>query len=176
MAVTFYILRFTFHGYHMLDISISIQGDKVLIAGLDKLAHDGIPRAIDRGLNRIAKGIHRSAYDFLSGPGSKQSIKKGGAYAGGYPVPVRTGNLRRLLDWLKPGESKTGPAGTFTAGAHEVVIYDSAEYANVIHEGTGSSAKFGRRPYLTGALDFFNQGDRIKKTVEEEIQKEIDRR
>lgn len=158
----------------MLDISVRIEGDKVLIAGLNQLAAE-LPRAIDRGLVNVAKGIHRDAFDFLSGAGSKVSTRRG-AYAGGYPVPVRTGHLRRSLAWLRPGASKTGDAGTFIAGEHEVVIYDSALYANVIHEGKGSSAKYGRRPYLQNALEKFNQGNRIAATIEEEIQKEIDKR
>lgn len=158
----------------MLDIQIKIEGDKVILEGLNKLAAE-MPKAIDRGLNTVAKGIHRAAYDFLSGHGSKASTKKG-AYAGGYPVPVRTGHLRKQLDWLKPRTSKTGDVGTFTTGEHEVVIYDSALYADVIHEGKGSSASYGRRPYLQNALEMFNQGNRIRATIEEEIQKEIDKK
>lgn len=168
----------------MLDIQVTVQGDKVLIDGLNKLAAE-MPKAIDRGLVRVAKGIHREAHVWLSGAGgvyeTKTSKKSGKQYrkkvanteAGGYPVPVRTGNLRRMLDWLKPGESKQGEAGTFTAGPHEVVIYDSAEYANVIHEGKGSSAKFGPRRYLTDALEKFNQGARIASILQEEIAAEI---
>jgi len=156
----------------MLDIQVRIEGDKVILEGLNRLAAS-MPRAIDRGLQRIGKGIHREAYAFLSGAGSKAATRKG-AYAGGYPVPVRMGHLRRSLAWLKPGETKTGDVGAFTAGEHEVVIYDSARYADAIHEGKGSSAKFGRRPYLTAALDFFNQGSRIKAPLEEELKKEID--
>lgn len=152
----------------MLDITVTIEGQKVVIAGLDKLA-TGLQGAASRGLERAAIGIHRSAHGFLSGAGAKKS----NVSSGGYPVPVRTGHLRRSLNWLKPGESKTGPAGTFTAGQNEVVIFDSAEYANVIHEGLGSSAKFGPRRYLTDALEQFSAGDRIKRTIEEEIEKEI---
>lgn len=158
----------------MLNLQVRIEGDKVLIAGLNQLAAE-LPRAIDRALVKVAKGIHKDAFDFLSGAGSKVSTKRG-AYAGGYPVPVRTGHLRRSLDWLRPGAAKTGDASTFIAGEHEVVIYDSALYANAIHEGKGSSAKFGRRPYLTNALEKFNQGNRIKATIEAEIQAEIDKR
>jgi hypothetical protein len=147
----------------MLDINVTIQGDRVVISNLQRYAAS-IPKAVDRGLTRAARGIHRAAYGFLSGAGTaSQSArapregertgfrKKSGETvafsllggAGGYPVPVRRGWLRSMLDWLHPGESKSGDAGTFTAGAHEVVIYDSALYAHVIHEGLGSSAKSG---------------------------------
>lgn len=173
----------------MLDIQIKIEGDRVIIDGLNKLAAE-MPKTIDRGLARVAKGIHGEAHAWLSGAGGASKkvrtdyvgfIKKSGekamfrsyAGAGGYPVPVRTRNLRRMLDWLKPGESKQGEAGTFTAGPHEVVIYDSAEYANVIHEGKGSSAKFGPRRYLIDALEKFNQGARIASILQEEIVAEI---
>ncbi len=90
-------------------------------------------------------------------------------------MPVRTGFLRHVLDWLNPGESKSSSIGTFTAGADEVVIYNSAEYAGVIHDGRGSSAKFGPRRFLTDALVKFNSNDQIKQTIEEEIEKEISR-
>ena len=169
----------------MLDIQVSIESHKVIIEGLNQLAGE-FPQAIRTALERSAKGIHREAYAFLSGAGAKgvskevTSKRTGKTYlkwekrevaAGGYPVPVRTGWLRRMLDWLKPGESKTNDAGTFIAGPNEVVIYDSAIYANVIHEGRGSSAKFGPRRYITAGFERFNQGARIVSTIEEEIQK-----
>lgn len=181
----------------MLGLSVSVEGDKVVINDLQQYAK-AFPSAINRGLSRAAIGIERAAFEFLSGPGGRSKkknlvgpvkgstgfTKKSGEQvdfsvlqgAGAYPVPVRTGNLRRLLNWLKPGESKTGPAGTFTAGSSEVVVYNSALYAHGIHEGTGSSAKFGPRHYLTDGLDRFNQGDRISGIIEEEIQKEINKR
>ena len=152
----------------MLSLNVTVQGDKVVIAGLQKIG-SGIEKAKDRALVSVAKGIHRDAFDWLSGAGAKAT----GVQAGGYPVPVRTGHLRGHLDWLMPGASKTGPAGTFSAGRNEVVIYDSALYSRVIHEGLGSSAKFGPRRYLTDALARFNQGERIMRIFEEEIQVEI---
>ncbi len=173
----------------MLDINVTIEGDKVVIAGLGKLTGE-LQGAANRGLERSVTGIYGLAYGFLSGAGGADKnkrndytgfTKKSGegvmfrSYegAGGYPVPVRTGDLRRHLDWLKPGESKTGPAGTFAAGQNEAVIYNSEEYANVIHGGYGSSAKFGPRPFLTDALEKFNVGDRIRKNIEEEVAEEI---
>ncbi len=49
----------------MLDISVTIEGDKVTIAGLNEIASH-IPNAVKRGLERSAQGIHRAAYEFLS--------------------------------------------------------------------------------------------------------------
>lgn len=157
----------------MLDINVTIKGEKVIIEGLKRFAHR-IPGAAQRGLSRVAKGVHRKAYEFLSGSGAKAS----NVPAGGYPVPVRTGHLRRMLNWLEPGKTKTAGepfTGTFTAGPMEAIIYNAANYAMAIHEGKKSSAKYGPRPFLTDALKKFNQGARIEKIIRDEIQKAIDK-
>lgn len=184
----------------MLKVQITVSGDRVAIANLGTLAEQ-FPAAIKRSLKRIAAGTHREAHAFLSGAGAGQSIsrrtrqrladagditgftKKTGERvdfklyqnSGGYPVPVRTGHLRRMLDFLYPGQSKSGPSGTFTAGPMETVIFNSAAYASAIHEGRNSSAKFGPRSFLTDALMRFNEGAQIKRIVEEEINREIAR-
>lgn len=175
----------------MLDLKVSIEGDKVVVAGLQGLAAR-FPGAIRRGLRRIGGGIHGIALQWLSGSGvagKKQRsdyvgfTKKSGEVvtfrsyhtAGGYPVPVRTGHLRRSLDWLAPGESKSGDLGAFKAGDDEVVIFDSASYAPAVFLGRGSSRKFGERDALGDALIKFNNANRIAGTIEEEVQKEIDR-
>jgi|GEM_PF-658430 hypothetical protein len=172
----------------MLDISVTVEGDKVVIENLD--AHAArIPAAIDRALTRVGTGVFENAQYWLSGAGGASKdqrtdyvgfTKKSGdkvmfrSYegAGAYPVPARTGFLRQLLDWLHPGEAKSGPAGSFTAGPFETVIFDSALYARVIREGTGSSRKYGPRDYLTDGLTRFDSGGAIKAIFEEEIEKE----
>lgn len=173
----------------MLDLQVTIQGDRVVVANLQRYARE-LPHAVDRGLKRVVRGLHRLAYEWLSAAGAMSASNVVGTFgftkksgeairhdlygdAGGYPVPVRTGHLRRMLDWLDPGESKTGEAGAFTAGPHEVVLFDSAIYAGVIHEGSGSSAKFGPRRYAADALERFNQGSRIVAILEEEIGREL---
>lgn len=170
-----------------MQISVNLQGDKVVINNLQGLISD-YPKAIQRGMSRSVKGIHRLAVDFLSGAGSKGiyvTTKSGGKRwkkrdtpipGGGYPVPVRTGNLRRMLDFVEPGRSKSSNGSTFTAGPMEAIVYNSAEYARVIHTGTGSSAKFGPRKYLYDALDQFNQGNRIADNISEEISADIAKR
>ena len=150
----------------MFDIQVQITGDKVIIRDLPT-ASMRIPAAADRALTRSAKGIYREAFSFLSGPGAKAS----NVPAGGYPVPVRTGFLRQALDWVAPGQSKAGVQGVVTAGKNEALIYDSAEYARVIHEGTGSSATFGPRAYLIDGLEKFNEGDHIQHIFEEELRR-----
>lgn len=175
----------------MLDLQVTIENNKVIVAGLERFAGH-IPDTVARGMSRAGKGIHREAFDFLSGAGAKGTtsgtVKKGkikgqkwtkqNIAAGGYPVPIRSGHLRRMLDWIEPGETKTSGepfSHTFKAGPMETVIYNAAEYAMKIHEGKGSSEKYGARPFLTDALEQFNQGDRIEKILSEEIQKEINR-
>lgn len=169
----------------MLDLNVTIKGNKLIIAGLAGLAEQ-MPKAVQRGLSRVAKGVDRLAYEYLSGAGSKKMFKGQLTLAGGYPVPVRTGHLRRMLDWLDPGETKTVGAfsdirthkqvtkgGTFTAGPMEAIVYNAAIYAKVIEEGTKSSKKYGARPYMRDALHAFNEGGRTVRTIESEIRKEV---
>ena len=151
----------------MLSIQVKIEGDKVVIDGLRNLAAS-VPQAIAAGLFRAAMGVHREAFAKLSGPGLAESGVPGGAY----PVPVRTGWLRRMLDFVPPGASKSSGGLTFTAGALEAIVYNAAAYASVIHEGTHSSSKHGKRPFLTDGLQAFGDA-KIKDIMEDEIQKAI---
>lgn len=189
----------------MLALNVTISGDKIIIDGLHQLAAE-LPKAVSRGLKVVARGVYGSAMDWLNGAGGFNSYEtrtsKGGnqyqkktgsktelydgftrksgesqqfkrfSDSGSYPVPVRVGNLKRLLDFVDPGQSK----GSFSAGPTEVVVYNSAEYARTIHEGTGSSAKFGRRPFLEDALKTFNAGDGIAAAIENEINAEIQKK
>ncbi len=173
----------------MLDINVTVQGDRVIVNGLQQLANE-IPQAIDRGVTKIAIGVERAAHEWLNGPGMpSQSVrapgkgertgftKKSGETihfsllegAGGYPVPVRSGWLRQNLDWLGPRQSRSARGFTFVTGAHEGMVYDSAEYARVIREGKGSSAKYGPRDYLTDGLRSFDAGGAMVATIEGEI-------
>lgn len=172
----------------MFALNVTISGDKVLIQGLNQFAAE-LPGTINRGLKKVVRGIHPLAMAFLNGAGgagrkaqitgpSRGFTKKSGetvnfkpqlSGAGGWPVPVRTGNLKRLLDWVDPGGSLTSNGTTFSAGNMEAVIFNSAEYAWPIHEGTGSSRKFGPRRYLDSALARFNTVTGIANTIEAEI-------
>ena len=170
----------------MLDLSISIEGNKVLIDGLDRFS-EGTPAApFNEGLTVRVSGSTEKHLHFLSGAGAKgvshevASKKTGKTYlkwekqsvpAGGYPVPVRTGNLRSHLNLLLHGQRKSDEFGSFGAGAFENILYDSVPYSIVVHEGIGTSAEYGPRRYVTDALERFNQGDRIKGILEEEIRK-----
>lgn len=168
----------------MLDIRVTVEGDKVVIAGLQAMGPK-IDKAIKRGLTRAAKGIYDNAFRWLSGAGgiyeTRTSKKTGKEYRrkvasilpGQYPVPVRTGHLRRMLNWVKPGASKSAEGLTFTAGPFESVVFDAAKYSEAIHDGKGSSSQYGPRPFLTDALKRFNQGDGIKNILESEIGREL---
>lgn len=173
----------------MLNINVTISGDKVLIQGLNQFAAE-MPGTIRSGLKKVVRGVHPLAMAFLNGAGgagrkaqitgpSRGFTKKSGEHvgfkqqfagAGGWPVPVRTGNLKRLLDWVDPGQSMTSHGQTFSAGNMEVVIFNSAEYASSIHEGTGSSRKFGPRRFLDSAVSRFNTVTGIANTIEAEIE------
>lgn len=158
-------------------ISVSIEGGKVRIENLDKFSAAIKEKAIPGALIVIASGITREAITLLTGPkrglktftakksGRQRAVGRNPQLAGGYPVPRLSGNLRRLMGWLAPNSSK----GPFSTGPFDSVVYNSAEYARVIHQGTGSSAKFGERPFLDDAVMVFNEGGGIKKVIEENI-------
>jgi len=190
----------------VLNLRVSVDGDKIVIHNLQGFTADLREAVHETLAEDIAPGIFNEAFLLLSGAGGlnvyeDRISKKGNAYrkkvgsnveeytgftrqsgedvtfkkyagAGAYPVPIRVGWLRRQLNWLKPGQSKDG----FFAGDLEIIEYDAAQYARVVHEGYGSSAKFGPRRYLTDALERFNKGARIAGAVEEKIQQKLDKR
>jgi len=167
----------------MIDIRVTIEGDKVIIAGLHGLSSELRP-AISSGLSRIAEGAFDEAYRWLSGPGSlyeTRTSKTGKTYRrkvgdflpGQYPVPVRTGWLRRMLYWLKPGTTKTHGDITITTGTLEAIVGNAAAYAETISEGKGTSARHGRRPYIEDGLKRFNAGNKMQHTIEYEIGKTL---
>ena len=140
-------------------MKIDVVNEKIIIQKLTR-APDNVSRAMGKTMERAGKGVFREAYDWLSGSGGS---------TGGFPVPVVTGNLRRMLAWLKPGESKSSEGQVVTAGPAESVVYDTARYSTVIAMGLGSSAKFGPRDYLRRGLDEFNAGNRIERILDQEL-------
>ena len=147
----------------MLTIKVDVVNEKVVVERIAKIPTLAIGAA-RAAMTRVGKGVFSEAYDWLSG---------GKADTGGFPVPVVIGNLRRLLAWVKPGESVSAGGQTVTAGPHETIIYDSAAYAMTIAQGRGSSAKYGPRDFLVKALDEFNAGERIVKILDEEIERAL---
>ena len=153
----------------ILDVRFEPDLGKVVLANIGALGKE-LPKAVNKGLSRVAMGVHRAAFDWLSGPGAKASNVPGG----GFPVPVRTGHLRRSLDWVAPGKTKSGNGDTFTAGPDEVIIYNSASYALAVHDGKGSSRPYGPRAFLDKAFEEFLQSGKALAISEDEVQKAID--
>jgi hypothetical protein len=183
----------------MLNIRATMKGDKVLIEGLANLRQKEVPDALDRGLTTSIEEAYNEAFKLLSGPGRKKvrlrdrksykfqdgnverRIKRKarqrgqsdmlGARPGSYPVPVESGHLRRSLDFVPPGRSKTAGGQTFRAGRGEAVLFDSAEYSGVILDPKPgeSSHQYGPRPFLTDGLERVD----IVGNIENEIAKEL---
>jgi hypothetical protein len=185
----------------MLVLQATIDGDKITLNGLRNIAQE-MPAAIGRGLFEIGNGIYAEAFRNLNGPSRAQLRVKGkrtwsatgyrnekpsrlrgqsdslGAAPGMYPVPKVTGMLLKLLGWVGPGASKSSGDLTFTAGALELILFDSAAYATSIFQGKDSSKEYGERDAIKDGdknFDMSGPGGRIAATFDEEIQKEINK-
>jgi len=129
-----------------MSINITTKGPdekhiRQFINGLD-------PRmgtAVNRSFRQWVLAAHRASLRNLSGPGLKSSKTPGGAY----PVPVRTGHLRRAEGYVLPGMSKHG----LTAGPMTGFLVNTAVYASNIHDGKGPHASFGKRPFQVDAIN-----------------------
>jgi len=82
---------------------------------------DRIKPALDRGLGKWVLRAHRESLRLLSGSNADA--------AGAYPVPVRSGHLRRSEDYILPGRSKHG----LRAGSGQAFLVNTAIYATTIH-------------------------------------------
>lgn len=168
----------------MLAINVKIDGEKIHIEGLERYSDNIHLKAIPRALRRTVKGSIVEALKLLEGPkrglktirakksGRQRAVAQKPEAAGRYPVPRVTGHLKRQQDWLGPGRSKTANDITFATGPMEALMYNSAEHAGWIHEGKGSSAKYGARRFQDDAFKNFNSGGKVKNIFEEEIAKE----
>ena len=76
----------------------------------------GTRDAVRAGLTRVALSINAKQVENLSGKGTDQ--------AGGFPVPVRTGHLRRSAD--------------IDVKETEAYVMNTAEYAAAIHKSNGA--------------------------------------
>lgn len=85
----------------------------------------------------LYKGLRRAAIK-VDNAQVKNLI--GGEKPGDYPVPVRSGNLLQ---------------GHFfkVVSSRFAVVGNSASYALPVHEGKGSSAVYGKRPFLDDAVE-----------------------
>lgn len=147
----------------MVNVRVEVVNEKIILQRLER-APTQVFGAISAAMERVGKGVMAESEKWLKGTKSN---------TGQMPVPVVTGNLRRLLNWLKPGEATSAGGGTIVAGPHETVVYDSAAYATAVALGRGSSAKFGPRDYLAAGLERFNSGNRIEHILDEEIERAL---
>jgi hypothetical protein len=171
----------------MLVLTAIVENDKIVLNGLQNVARE-VPDAVRSGFNRIGPGIFAEAFQLLNGPGRPQvrlrdtdrqkatrprgQFAQLGARPGSYPpVPSISGNLKRLLGWVGPGESK----GDFTAGDLDLILFDSADYASFIFEGKGSSSKYGERQAIQDGMENYGGVDKMAQVLDEEIQKTIDK-
>jgi len=89
-----------------------------------------LPGALRSGIRTLLSRIDRAQVENLAG--SKE------AAPGSYPVPNRTGDLMR-----GHGFKRTGAASG--------MVFNTSGHAFAVHEGRGSSAPYGRRPFLEDA-------------------------
>ncbi len=152
----------------MLSIGATIENNRVVIDDIDKIGRN-YPAAVVRGIGRIVVGVNREAVKNLSGPGAKNSRIAPGVY----PVPVRIGHLRRQQNFVKPDKQKSTNGLVFIANGMSGIVYNAAQYSIQIHEGRGSSKKYGKRAYITDAVPSFDRGGKIAKVLDEEVSKEL---
>lgn len=148
--------------------TVKIVGDRAVIEDTDRIERN-YPEAMVRGMSRIIVGVNREAVKNLSGPGAKKSKTA----AGGYPVPVRIGHLRRSENFVLPGKTKTSNGLSFSAGRFGGIVYNTAEYSRVIHEGRGSSRKYGKRAYISDAVLKYDEGGKMIRVLDEEVSKDL---
>ncbi len=82
-----------------------------------------LPLAVAASMAVVRRKIERHQVQLLSGAGDSE--------AGAYPVPIRTGTLRRS-------------AGSDSLGLNRAVVFNTAEYAGRVH---------AERPFLQDAVD-----------------------
>lgn len=106
--------------------------------------------ALARAMRRALVAVEGAAADQLSGSGAPLS----------YPVPVRTGYLRRAL-------------GSKLVSQTEGLVFNTANYAHAVHSGrvgVGYGRKGVRqvaaRPFLEDALKKARPGDMIFQAME----------
>ncbi len=164
-------------------LNMMMRGMNKAINKLGRMASHEMPMRERAVLREVARQTFAGAHDRLSGPGRKKArltgrsaehdifgnitrkrirktAKRGqsddlGARPGSYPVPVQTGHLRRSLGMVMPGATITSGGLAFTAGDDEALVFNSAEYGNVIHEGSEKydNTPHGPRRFITDSFE-----------------------
>jgi hypothetical protein len=106
--------------------------------------------ALPRAMRRAVVAVEVRASELLTGAGG----------TGSYPVPVRTGTLRRAL-------------GSRVVGRTEGIVFNTAGYARAIHTGQIATGYKGRgrkqvgpRPFLSDAVERARPGEIIIAEME----------
>jgi len=167
---------------------IEITGDRVLVKNLDQYDKGISDRALPKALKAIGRDVVGKATELLTGNRTgvktltskndiERTVRTNPSVSGAYPVTIFTGNLRRLAGMVNPGETvssddRAGGEISYTAGPEEVIIFNSAFYASMIHEGLGSSEKYGARPFLDDAIEAIHSSGNMDNRIIEELEKE----
>lgn len=108
-----------------------ITSNALAVAGRIQAKLRALDNAVGRGLRKVAATVEREQIKRLGGAAKTPGV---------YPVPARTGHLRRETFF----EVKT---------SRFALVGNTATYALAVHEGLGSSKKYGRRPFLEDAVN-----------------------
>lgn len=138
------------------------------LAALKGFSRDFAEEIIDNVVVRLATDIFKKAFANLSGQKIPKKDWSNSPLAGSFPVPVRTGNLRRCLDMIKPGGG-----GKYDVGHGEAYVLNSAAYAGVIENPAEYGRKGNQRPFLTGPAQEFLV--KAPQYAEEELAKGIEK-
>ncbi len=141
------------------------------LSALTGLRKDLAVEVANNIVGRIAKNVFRKAFGNLSGPRIAPKDKHNPGI-GGYPVPVRTGHLRRALYMILPGSAALSSMyGKFTVGPGEAYVGDSAKYAGEIENPAAYGRRGNKRPFLTDpAREYLGLAPRI---AEEELNEAV---
>lgn len=116
-----------------------------------KVLEKSMRKALDRGLIKWTLKANKQSKKNLSGQGGRGINAK--RNVGGYPVPVRSGDLRRADDYVLPGRSNSG----IVARSGEAFLFNTEIYANKIHN---------EHPFEKDAVDM-TRGEGIKAMTDE---------
>lgn len=125
---------------------ITTNADELAKAYQERAA--ALTPAVARGLLKAAVAVDIAQVENLRGSNADAP--------GSYPVPARSGHLLGAHFFEVQNE-------------HLAIVGNSAEYALPIHEGQGSSAKYGRRPFLDDAVDKVDPTAIVQAEVSKEI-------
>ncbi|MHB8173320.1 MAG: phage virion morphogenesis protein [Nitrospirota bacterium] len=140
------------------------------LAALTGLRKDLAGEVANNIVGRLAKNVFEKAFDNLSGPRIPKKKWRKSPLAGSWPVPVRTGQLRRSLYMIGAGGLKQGDGGgKYSVGPGEAYVGDSAKYAGEIEDGPRGN----KRPFLTEpAREYLGLAPRI---ADEELKKVVEK-